>query len=62
MKYFVALKYPGNGSLGYNVEAGNEELAKLSVLRKLPSELVDPDFLKCITVVPENRIDMDNLN
>ena len=59
MKYFIALKYPGNGSLGYNIEAANEELAKLAVLGRLPPELVDPDFLKCVTVVPENRIDSD---
>ena len=58
MKYFVALQYPGNGSLGFEVYANSEEDAKNYVLSTLPQELKEDGFLKAIVVVPENRINV----
>jgi len=56
-KYFVAVGFTGNGSLGFNVETGSEEMAKLIVLQDyLPKELLD--MIENIIVVPQYRIDI----
>lgn len=60
MKYFIALQYPGGGSLGFDVYANSEEDAKKQVLSTLSQELKRDDFLQTIVVVPENRMNVFN--
>lgn len=57
--YFVAVSFHGNGSLGFNIKTGSEEMAKLIVLQDyLSPELMD--LMEDIIVVPQYRIDCLN--
>jgi len=58
--YFVALKFPAGGSLGFNIEADNENNAFRKVVSSLSSDLIDLG-IKDYIIIPQARIDCNFL-